>query len=195
MSPFFYQDLVAKLPPDKTSIIFPGWIKEIKKTHRSGVEMSVLLAEMANPFLIKNKINKPIGIKKGWQSHVFVISPDAVETWINCTHLSEQMIITYLKALTIIGFLEKVPVFTDEQIKEILCSKTPQQVPTYLTHQCEWCNCLTGFLHNHHYPVPRSKGGEKTVTICPNCHSEFHLLVRIYGYKLTQKIWEACFEE
>ena len=39
---------------------------------------------------------------------------------------------------------------------------------------CEWCNCKTVVLHKHHYPIPKSEGGTKTVSICPNCHHEFH---------------------
>lgn len=39
---------------------------------------------------------------------------------------------------------------------------------------CEWCGCQTTILHNHHYPIPKRKGGKKTVSICSNCHSEFH---------------------
>lgn len=43
--------------------------------------------------------------------------------------------------------------------------------PKYI---CEWCNCGCNVLNEHHYPVPKSKGGTKTVKICPNCHYEFH---------------------
>lgn len=39
---------------------------------------------------------------------------------------------------------------------------------------CEWCKIRTTVLHEHHYPVPKSKGGDATVSICPNCHHEFH---------------------
>ena len=194
MSHIFSHDLIAELPPDRVSFIYPNWIKEIKKTHRSGVEISVLLAEMVNRFWIKDKTNEPIGIREEWRSHVFVVSPDVIEAWSKRTHLSKPMIADYLKTLAITGFLEVAPVFTSEQVKELLCSKTPQRLATYLTYQCEWCCCFTGYLHNHHYPVPRSKGGEETVAICPNCHSEFHHLVQLKGYKLTQKVWDIASE-
>ena len=154
--------------------------------------MSVLLAEMANRFWVKGDDNQPIDIREEWQSYVFVMTPDVIKTLSNRIHLSESVINDYLKSLVQIEFLEKVPLFTSKQVKELLCSKTPQRLAVYLTHQCEWCGCFTGFLHNHHYPIPKSKGGEETVSICPNCHSEFHLLVRLQAYKLTQKVWDIA---
>lgn len=39
---------------------------------------------------------------------------------------------------------------------------------------CEWCGISTSVLHKHHHPIPKSRGGIKTVGICPNCHHEFH---------------------
>ena len=44
--------------------------------------------------------------------------------------------------------------------------------------KCEWCGCKTYALQEHHYPVPKCKGGVKTVMICPNCHAEYHLLFK-----------------
>lgn len=41
---------------------------------------------------------------------------------------------------------------------------------------CEWCGCKTIAIQYHHYPIPKHKGGTKTVKICPNCHYEFHAL-------------------
>ena len=43
---------------------------------------------------------------------------------------------------------------------------------------CEWCGIRTIVLHEHHYPVSKVKGGEDTVNICPNCHYEYHSLLR-----------------
>ena len=40
--------------------------------------------------------------------------------------------------------------------------------------KCEWCGYTTYKLEKHHYPIPKSEGGNKTVKICSNCHSEFH---------------------
>ena len=48
---------------------------------------------------------------------------------------------------------------------------------------CEWCKVNTSVLHEHHYPIPKSKGGTETVAICPNCHHEFHSMES--GFKLN----------
>ena len=40
--------------------------------------------------------------------------------------------------------------------------------------QCQWCGVKTLYLQEHHYPVLKSKGGKDIVSICANCHSEFH---------------------
>ena len=42
--------------------------------------------------------------------------------------------------------------------------------------QCQWCGINTSTLVNHHFPIPKSEGGESTVKICPNCHNEFHYM-------------------
>ena len=42
------------------------------------------------------------------------------------------------------------------------------------TETCEWCNQKVYLLQEHHYPVPRRKGGKEIVKICPNCHVSFH---------------------
>lgn len=42
---------------------------------------------------------------------------------------------------------------------------------------CEWCGQKSYLLHKHHYPIPKSKGGVKTVNICPNCHCAYHQII------------------
>ena len=49
---------------------------------------------------------------------------------------------------------------------------------------CEWCECKTMVLHKHHYPIPARAGGTSTVSICPNCHAEYHALVDTAVYRL-----------
>lgn len=56
-----------------------------------------------------------------------------------------------------------------EEIKEIVLKE--KETAKYT---CEWCSCKCNILNEHHYPIPKSKGGTETVKICPNCHSEFH---------------------
>lgn len=43
---------------------------------------------------------------------------------------------------------------------------------------CEWCGCKTNAIQKHHYPIPEAKGGKKTVNICPNCHYEYHKILK-----------------
>lgn len=40
--------------------------------------------------------------------------------------------------------------------------------------KCAWCKINTNIIHEHHYPISRSNGGNNVVKICPNCHSDFH---------------------
>lgn len=48
---------------------------------------------------------------------------------------------------------------------------------------CAWCAISTLVLHSHHHPVPKFDGGTETVSICPNCHHEFH---SILAFKPTE---------
>lgn len=41
---------------------------------------------------------------------------------------------------------------------------------------CEWCECKTTILHKHHYPVTKKDNGTEMVSICANCHNEYHHL-------------------
>lgn len=40
--------------------------------------------------------------------------------------------------------------------------------------KCDWCGMESYVLHEHHYPIPKCRGGKDTVHICPNCHSTYH---------------------
>lgn len=67
-------------------------------------------------------------------------------------------------------------VYTAESAACTLKAKTPQHLAIgRLT--CSWCKSTTVINHDHHYPVPSAKGGDKTVSICCACHEEFHFLV------------------
>lgn len=48
--------------------------------------------------------------------------------------------------------------------------------------ECEWCGCKTTAIQEHHFPTLKSDGGENVVRICPNCHSEFHLIYKGGAY-------------
>lgn len=45
-------------------------------------------------------------------------------------------------------------------------------------NRCEWCGNKTYALQEHHFPIPKSKGGKETVLICPNCHYEYHAILK-----------------
>jgi len=42
--------------------------------------------------------------------------------------------------------------------------------------ECQFCGLSDIPLHNHHYPVRRCDGGNKTISLCPNCHTRFHYI-------------------
>ena len=59
-----------------------------------------------------------------------------------------------------------------EQAKElVLLNKNKGQT-------CQWCGIKTNAIQEHHYPIPKSKGGKEIVKICPNCHYEYHLIYK-----------------
>lgn len=39
---------------------------------------------------------------------------------------------------------------------------------------CVLCGYNKSFLDKHHYPIRAKDGGDKTISICSNCHREFH---------------------
>lgn len=76
-----------------------------------------------------------------------------------------------LKDLHLVDIIE-----TDKQeIEEVLRSKHLDGYGIG-NNICDWCGIKTIVLHEHHFPIPKKDGGEKTVGICPNCHYEFHAM-------------------
>lgn len=57
----------------------------------------------------------------------------------------------------------------------------------YTFEQCSWCGCRPRAFHEHHFPVPRSAGGEATVRICGTCHVDFHFLVGQRFYSVAHR--------
>ena len=43
---------------------------------------------------------------------------------------------------------------------------------------CEWCGYKTNAIQEHHFPIPKCKGGKEVVKICPNCHFEYHRIMK-----------------
>lgn len=88
--------------------------------------------------------------------------------------MSEVQVREAVKGLTKKG-LVKERHLTQQEIKEIVANKKPQNLSVG-SLVCEWCKGSTLVLEKHHYPVPKKEGGEETVSICGNCHAEFHFL-------------------
>ena len=90
-----------------------------------------------------------------------------------CEHFSlgKEYYRRTMKSLIERGFIKENKV-TPESIVNSLQNKTVEKLYT-----CEWCKEKVAVLQDHHYPIPRSKGGEEIVHICPNCHYTFHKLV------------------
>ena len=84
--------------------------------------------------------------------------------------LSKSSISQIRKNLTKLGILD-IRKLSPQELKDF-CIKNSHKGSV-----CEWCGQESFILHSHHYPVLKSKGGTKTVNICPNCHSTYHYLI------------------
>lgn len=40
---------------------------------------------------------------------------------------------------------------------------------------CLFCSETMVNIHGHHYPIRAKDNGLKTIDLCPNCHSKFHI--------------------
>lgn len=87
------------------------------------------------------------------------------------------------------GFIKSIDNLSPGEAKDLLCQKDATNFwGCESTSRCEWCRSLALRLHGHHYPVPKSMGGDKVVYICPNCHDEFHYLINRMRYQLLPKL-------
>ena len=69
--------------------------------------------------------------------------------------------------------LNLIEVITDyEQAKSLVLQRKGKGV------KCEWCGNTSFAIQEHHYPIPKHKGGKQTVKICPNCHYEYHAILK-----------------
>lgn len=91
----------------------------------------------------------------------------------------------YLSKLVREGFLN-LHELTPQEAKTLVLQKQGQTDFNLFDNNCEWCKCNTAVLHDHHYPTPKSKGGVEVVSICPNCHYEFHFVEKTKFYKATE---------
>lgn len=75
------------------------------------------------------------------------------------------------KHLISIGYIEK------KKPKDVFAIKEKTIELSHKGNKCEWCGQECYTLHEHHFPIPKHKGGTETVRICPNCHYTFHALM------------------
>lgn len=126
------------------------------------------------------------GIKNGFDSielilveHITKETKEKGYAWLNCDYLIEQFPIFKIKSDTmyrkIVHLLNKniLIKLNDKEIVNILKNKNMKNIGIG-DKVCNWCGCNTLKLHKHHYPISRKDGGTETVSICPNCHNEFH---------------------
>lgn len=79
--------------------------------------------------------------------------------------------------------------FSRKEIIRRLKNKTPQELVSS-SRICKWCGCRTFRLQKHHYPIAAKDGGSATVSICANCHDEYHYLRDNDLYSPTRKLIE-----
>ncbi len=87
------------------------------------------------------------------------------------------------------GILRPQAQISPSEAAQILRAKKPQTFDCGLA-LCLWCGCRTMKLQAHHYPVTSKDGGTETVTLCANCHYEYHALVDGCGYYLDADEFE-----
>ena len=102
----------------------------------------------------------------------------------------------YADSIALEGGMSKITIrrCKNKLIKLGLISKeyTPQDIKKMTIEmcgtgdKCEWCGNLSPILHEHHYPIPKHKGGIDKVHICPNCHYTYHKLMLYYEENLNK---------
>jgi hypothetical protein len=100
--------------------------------------------------------------------------------------VDDKTIERYMKLLVKDGAMNTVKM-SDKEAAWKIQQKTPQVSAVYFGHTCGWCGSDTACLHDHHYPMRRSHGGIETVSICPNCHTEFHQLTDWNLYAFSEQ--------
>jgi len=106
----------------------------------------------------------------------------------NLFELTEIQIINAVNRLCTNHYLTQYQLAHDE-IMKFFAKKEPQSLPrlnyNVTAYSCDWCKSETFVLHNHHYPIPQCEGGEQTVSLCPNCHTEYHYLEKLRLYTVN----------
>lgn len=81
---------------------------------------------------------------------------------------------------------------TPDEIRNILILKNMSGLGIG-SQKCSWCMVSTYILESHHYPISKAEGGVKTVSICSNCHSEYHAMNDYHSYKINPDFIKTFF--
>ena len=88
-----------------------------------------------------------------------------------------RQIVTNATLINIKKHLMKLNYIQNEYISNIEEAKRLTIEKSHKGQICDWCNMESYILQEHHYPIPKIKGGKNIVKICPNCHYTFHKLI------------------
>lgn len=186
-------DAIGQLVFGEDALFTPHYWRRlvVKPLGHCDADACVILADLMNPHWIKDDNQHPVGIRPSWQEPT-VVTKKKIQKWQEVYCFSPKVSQKNLARLVELGLLKKTKLALG-QIKDIMTQKFPQdfgQLDVF-DQVCEWCHAKTAHLHSHHYPTPKRLGGTNVVSICPNCHSEFHALEHMAAYSLTDKILEA----
>lgn len=158
------------------------------------MKKSVFLTENENTLYYSKSLAKAIGLKECMVLTEIINAKKSNGFYVNISSIGENTL-TFIdnstlkrivKKLETLNLIKKVDADKDS-ILAVLKSK-----PIVIgvgNNVCSICNCTTAQLHQHHYPIRKSEGGTKTISLCPNCHFEFHYMEFDYeiNYELIEK--------
>ena len=128
--------------------------RKIMADNSLSAKEKIILCELLNFYSGKIKLNKVVENL----SYKYNVSQNVIKNKL-----------VKFREMNLINIENKTP----KEIKEILCNKDLENKGIG-EYQCSWCGIFTHKIIEHHYPVPKSEGGDKTVKICGTCHAEFH---------------------
>ena len=85
----------------------------------------------------------------------------------NIIGVSKQAISKMISSLISKGFLISGSSYSDQEVFEKMKNKIH-------VCGCIFCGYSKSTLDEHHYPVRSKDGGTDTISLCANCHREFH---------------------
>ena len=176
----------------KGDITPKSWYKHIcYQTERSG-EKTDHLAVHILALLVNDLVG--IGIKFDSIPEVeFQLSTSLLNYIADELSTTDRVAKESVKTLEDCGVIARSAQLSPAKIREILTGKTPSLSLCSYQSSCEWCKTNTPILHKHHYPIKKSNGGTETVSICPNCHAEFHWMLDTPKYQFTQRLIDITY--